>query len=57
MSNTPKLKLSDDMIVEVVDPDNIQPLFADLVTEFRITGDVVYLSLANLVVDGDSPTI
>ncbi|MBY5837085.1 hypothetical protein J3P71_09345 [Rhizobium leguminosarum] len=49
-----KIRISDDLEVEVVDPHNIQPVYVDLVTELRVNDGVLYLSFANVVVDGES---
>ncbi|MBB3389785.1 hypothetical protein FHT82_002525 [Rhizobium sp. BK275] len=49
-----KIRIGDDLEVEVVDPNNIQPVYADLVTELRVNDGVLYISLANVIVDGES---
>jgi hypothetical protein len=57
MSETPRIKLSDEVSVDVIDPDNITPVFANLVTELSVVDGVLYLSLANLIVEGNDPLI
>jgi hypothetical protein len=52
MSETGRIKLSDEITIEVVDPNNVVPVFADMVTELRFVDDVVYLSLANVIFEG-----
>lgn len=51
MSARSRLKVN----VEVVDPHNIQPVYVDSVTEIRVVGDTVYLSFANMIVEGTEP--
>lgn len=53
MSDAPRIKLTDSISVEIVDPDNIRPVYADLVTELRVVNGVLHLSLATLSVEGD----
>lgn len=55
MNDRPRLKLNDQLSVEVVDPHNIQPVYVDTVTEIRVVGDTVYLSFANMIVEGTDP--
>ncbi|MDE2104320.1 MAG: hypothetical protein KGL39_44190, partial [Patescibacteria group bacterium] len=43
--------------VKVIDPDHIQPVYADLVTELRVMNGVLCLSLATVVIDGDDAGI
>jgi len=42
------------VIIEVVDPRNVLPVFADVIVEARSYAGVVQLSLANTVKDGDA---
>lgn len=56
MSDGPHLKLSDTISVPIIDPDNLAPVFADLVTEIRVHNGMLYLSLAALTIDGDDST-
>lgn len=53
MSDSPIIKFPDGDSVEIVDPDNISPAFADLVTEFREVDGVVYVSFGSFIIDGD----
>ncbi len=53
MPEVARIKLTDDLSLEVVDPDNIRPVFADLVTELRVINGVLHLSLATISVEGD----
>jgi hypothetical protein len=57
MAETPRIKLTDEITVDVIDPHNITPVSADLVTEMRVVDGVLYLSLANLIVDGSEPIV
>ncbi|MBB3411416.1 hypothetical protein FHT87_005369 [Rhizobium sp. BK316] len=52
-----KIRLGEDLEIDVVDPHNIQPVYADLVTELRVNDGVLYISLANVIVDGESHAI
>lgn len=56
MTVGPKVKLSADVYADVIDPNNVTPIFADLVTELRVVDGVLHISLANLIVDGEAPT-
>ena len=53
MSDGPFINFPDGTKIDIVDPDNIAPVFADLLTEFREVDGVVYLSMATFVIDGD----
>lgn len=57
MTDSPRVKLTDKLSVDIVDPNNVTPVFADLVTELRVVDGVLCLSLANLIVDGNDPTV
>lgn len=57
MPERPRIKLTDELSVEVIDPDNIPAVYADLVTEARVVDGVVYISLANLIIDGGDTKI
>lgn len=46
-----------DVVLEVVDPMNVQPVSADLYTEARNYNGVVCLSFAAIVADGDAQAI
>lgn len=54
MSDGPFIKFPDGSTVEIVDPDNIAPVYADLLTEFREVDGAVYMSLASFIIDGDA---
>ncbi len=43
-----------DAVVEVTDPHQLAPVFVDVITEARLVQNVVYLSLGNLLVEGDT---
>ena len=43
-----------DTVVEVTDPHQLTPTFVDVITEARLVQNVVYLSLGNLLVEGDT---
>jgi hypothetical protein len=53
MPKIPRIKLTDEISIDVVDPDNVRPVYADLVTEFRIVNGVLHLSLATMSIEGD----
>ena len=53
MPNSPVIKFPDGSSVEVVDPDNITPVYTDLLSEFREVDGVVYISFASFIIDGD----
>jgi hypothetical protein len=48
----PGIKLSDSVTAEIVDPEGVLPVYADLVTDIRILDGVLHLGLATLVVEG-----
>lgn len=53
MSETPFIKFADIGAVDIVDPDNIAPVYADMLTEVREVDGVIYLSLGSFIIDGD----
>jgi hypothetical protein len=55
MTISPKIKLSEDAYADVIDPNSITPVFADLVTELRVVDSILHISFANLIVDGEAP--
>jgi hypothetical protein len=48
----PGIKLSDNVTAEIVDPEGVLPVYADLVADIRILDGVLHLGLATLVVEG-----
>jgi hypothetical protein len=42
-----------DIALEIKDPLSVQPVSADVLTETRVFSNVVCLSFANIVTDGD----
>jgi hypothetical protein len=48
----PSIKLGSE-VLEITDPLNIQPVSADLFTESRVYSNVVCLSFAAIIIDGD----
>jgi hypothetical protein len=48
----PSIKLNERISAEIVDPDDILPVYADVVTEIRMFEGVFHLSLASVVVEG-----
>lgn len=54
MTKKPGLRMGKDTVVEVTDPHQLTPIFADVITEARLVQNVVYLSLGNLLVEGDT---
>ncbi len=50
----PIIKFPDGGSVKVVDPDNIAPVYVDLITEFREVDGVVYISLGSYIIDSDN---
>ena len=50
------IKLSPTDIVEVIDPNNITPVYSDVFTELRLNGNVVILSLGSLIIEGETDT-
>lgn len=57
MADTPKLNLGLPDPVEIIDPDNCPVLFGEVVTELRVVEGAVYLSLGNVIMDGDAPVV
>jgi hypothetical protein len=55
MSEKPRTLKFGDVVLEVADPANIQPVSADLFTECRNYNSVVCLSFASIAVDGSGP--
>jgi hypothetical protein len=53
MNDKARIKLNDDISFEIIDPDNIRPVYADLVTELRVIQGVLHLSLATICIEGD----
>lgn len=53
MADGPVIKFPDGSSVEIVDPDNIPPIYTDLLSEFREVDGVVYISFASFIIDGD----
>ena len=52
-----KLKLSD-TFVEIEDPEKIQPVWIDVVTDIRDASGAIAISLGTLIADGDgAPTV
>lgn len=41
--------------VDVTDPLHVMPAAADVITEFRLFGNIVHLSLAAYIFDGNGP--
>jgi catalase (peroxidase I) len=57
MTESAKIKLTDDITVDVVDPDDIVPVYAEILTEFRVIDGVACVSFANIIMDGDNAGI
>lgn len=53
MANGPVIKFPDGSSVNIVDPDDIAPVYTDLLSEFREVNGVVYISFASFIIDGD----
>jgi hypothetical protein len=53
MTDSPIIKFPDGESVKIVDPDNIPPVYTDLLSEFREVAGVVYISFASFIIDGD----
>lgn len=54
MSESARIRLIDEITAEVTDPNNLAPVYVDLVTELRMVNGVLHLSLASLTIDGDN---
>lgn len=52
MTDRPEIKLSDELTVQIVDPDNVIPVFAEIVTEAREIDGIVCLSFGTMIMDG-----
>lgn len=52
MSELGKIQLGE-KVFSITDPHRIQPVAADVITEFRISDNIVCLSLGATVIDGD----
>lgn len=57
MADVPKLNLGLPEPVEIVDDDKCPILFGEVVTELRVADGTIYLSLGNIITDGDAPTV
>lgn len=53
MADGPVIKFPDGSSVDIVDPDNIPPLYTDLISELREVDGVIYISFASFIIDGD----
>jgi hypothetical protein len=53
MADNPKITFPDGSSVDIADPDNIAPVYADLITEFREVDGIIYISFASFIIDGD----
>jgi hypothetical protein len=47
----PSIKLGE-AAAEIIDPDGLLPVYADLITELRMLDGVLHISLATLVIEG-----
>jgi hypothetical protein len=57
MTKEARIKLAGDVSVDIIDPDNVRPVYADLVTEIRIVDGTLCLSLATVVIEGSNPNV